>query len=129
MLCEADPRYRSTKIDCPVKRRGTPSFRNSVSSPISQANAFLVNPGLRRWPTWSMQLTYPPKSWLYLIWNGPSLLLVYMQTIIVFLFFARTRVCSLLVNFPFMAGVQVRVVGMYVSRVQDSMYVVECLFM
>jgi hypothetical protein len=56
-------------------------------------------------------------------------LLVYMQTIIVFLFFARTRVCSLLVNFPFMVGVQIRVEGMYVCRVQDSMYVVDPLFL
>jgi hypothetical protein len=76
-----------------------------------------------------MMLLHTTVTSLYLIWNGPSLLLVYMQTIIVFLFIAKTPVCSLLVNLPFMVGVQVRVVGRYVCCVLDSMYVVQCCSM
>ncbi len=56
-------------------------------------------------------------------------MIVLMPTIPSFLNFAKTQGWSLIGNLPFMVGVQIRVEGMYVCRVQDSMYVVDPLFL
>ncbi len=50
-----------------------------------------------------------------------------MPTIPSFLNFAKTQGWSLIGNLPFMVGVKVRVLGMYVCSVQECMYVGECL--